>query len=175
MRFVEAILFDNSNQLYDLRLSLPQPSALARDPSRKDVSWTSEGMSGILPKDCEYVIVQWVTYMGEVRARVLPARQFRAMVSTGGSKRFAISRGNTGTLQNDTTTSVVNTTGQVCIEPQLSTLRPSGIQRPGNKNAYFSVMSRWTDEDGEPIEVCFLKCRSKRFMLTLRRRAQYTH
>jgi len=156
MRFVENILFENSNKLYDLRLSLPEIGEQVKYSSSKELSWSSIGMSGRLPHDCEYVMVQWVTYMGEIRVRVLPARQFKKMVSSEGSKRFGISRGNTGTLQNDTTTSVVNTTGQVCVEPQLSTLRPNGIQRPDNKTAYFSVMSRWTDDDGVPIEVCMI-------------------
>ena len=156
IRFVEKILFENSNKLYDLRLSLPEIGEQTKYSSSKELSWSSIGMSGRFPHDCEYVIVQWVTYMGEIRARVLPVRQFKKLVSSGGSKRFGISRGNMGTLQNDTTTSVVNTTGQVFVEPQLSTLRPNGIQRPDNKTAYFSVMSRWTDDDGVPIEVCLL-------------------
>jgi hypothetical protein len=98
--------------------------------------------------------------MGEIRARILPVKQFKRLMSPEGSKRLGISRGNTGTLQNDGTTSVVNTTGQIYIEPQIPTLRPAGIFPAKNVSAFSTVMSRWTDAMGEPIEVCIplLEC-----------------
>lgn len=113
--------------------------------ANKQTVVSTRSVSGVLDS-CRYVFVQWVTYMGEIRTRVVPVKHFKSI------ERLGISRGNTGTLQNDGITSVVNTTGQIYIEPQFSSLRPAGITS-SDSNAYFTVMSRWTDELGTPIKV----------------------
>jgi glutamine synthetase len=143
--FVKDIMFNNSNVLYELGLSLPPDRSEVNHVSARGIETVAERALSALPKDCRYVFAQWVTYMGEIRTRILPLKHFR------NTKRFGISRGNTGTLQNDTITSVVNTTGQVYVEPQLYTLRPAGITSNG-QNQYYTAMCTWTDENGGAID-----------------------
>jgi hypothetical protein len=71
--------------------------------------------------DVRFVYVQWLDYMATIRARVVPIKEFTRMIREG--DRIGISQGNTGTLQNDTLTSIVNTTGQIYVEPDLRSLR----------------------------------------------------
>jgi len=65
--------------------------------------------------------------------------------------RISISQGNTGTLQNDTLTSIVNTTGQILIEPDLRSLRRTHSKDP-LKSA--TVLSYWRSETGAPLPSC---------------------
>lgn len=146
-------MFNNSNNLYGLGLSLPNHEEDAKDSLPTEPRSVSKYISRVLPVDCQYVFVQWVTYMGEIRARILPVKQFKHLMSPEGSGRLGISRGNTGTLQNDGITSVVNTTGQIYIAPQIPTLRPAGIFPSKNVRAFSTVMSRWVDAKGDSIEV----------------------
>lgn len=99
--------------------------------------------------EVKFVYVQWLDYMATVRARIVPIKEFERLIRTG--ERIGISRGNTGTLQNDSRTSVVNTTGQIYIEPDLRSL-----QRTHNKDPLPSatVLSYWRDESGKAIPEC---------------------
>lgn len=76
-----------------------------------------------LHPETRFIFVQWVDYVGTMRTRIIPAIEFQRLVET--DQRFTISKGNLGTLQDDTMTSVCNTTGQMYVEPDLATLRPT--------------------------------------------------
>ena len=90
----------------------------------------------------QYVFVQWIDWMGTLRNRCIPSRRVSAAhngsrpipaqehePSQGNSFRIGISRGNLGTLQNDTSTPVCNPIGQIYVKPDLYTLRR---MHPGN-------------------------------------------
>lgn len=97
----------------------------------------------------KYIYLQWLDYMGTLRARILPIVEFICIIQSGSG--IGISRGNTGTLQNDTVTPAVNTTGQLYVEPDLSTLRKTHAKDPLPSA---SVMGFWRDEDGKAIKEC---------------------
>lgn len=96
----------------------------------------------------KHVYVQWLDYMGTTRCRMFPIAAFRQLVKQG--TNFGISRGNVGTLQNDHLTSVVNTAGQIYIEPDLRSLRPALRDDPLGPAA--TVFSFWRSEDNGPLE-----------------------
>ena len=100
-------------------------------------------------QDVKFIYVQWLDYMATVRARIVPIKEFSRMIHE--AERIGISQGNTGTLQNDTLTAVVNTTGQIYVEPDLRSLR-----RTHNKDPLPSatVLSYWRDESGKAIREC---------------------
>ena len=131
IEFVQGIMFNNANNLYDLRFPSQTLDIAFHDykesgnyplidktkNSRVAPFWARElGVRGV-----SYVAVQWVTYMGEIRARFLPVAEFIRLMNN--EKRLGISRGNTGTLQNDFITTVVNTTGQIYVDPDLKSLK----------------------------------------------------
>ncbi len=97
----------------------------------------------------KFVYVQWVDYMATMRVRVLPIKEFTRIIYEG--QRIGISQGNTGTLQNDTLTPVVNTKGQIYVEPDLRSLRRAHDKDPLRAATVFSY---WRSEDGRPLPSC---------------------
>jgi glutamine synthetase len=97
----------------------------------------------------KFVYVQWLDYMATMRTRIVPIKEFGRMIREG--DRIGVSQGNTGTLQNDGLTPVVNRTGQIFIEPDLRSLC-----RTHKKNSLVAatVMSYWRSEDGMPLDEC---------------------
>jgi hypothetical protein len=135
IEFVQGIMFNNANSLYDLGF----PPQIPNDTFHK-----VSGMSSLIDRTknsgsalfwardlgvrhVSYVAIQWVTYMGEIRARFLPVAEFIHLMNNG--KRLGISRGNTGTLQNDFITPVVNTTGQIYLEPDPKSIKVAAPTR----------------------------------------------
>jgi len=112
-----------------------------------------------------FIYVQWLDYMSTIRVRILPIKEFTRMIHAG--DRISISQGNTGTLQNDTLTPVVNTTGQIYIEPDLRSLHVSHNKDP-LKAA--TVLSYWRSEDGSSLPTC-----PRTSLETLVNNLQYTH
>ncbi|KAJ4291107.1 hypothetical protein N0V90_010305 [Kalmusia sp. IMI 367209] len=99
--------------------------------------------------EVKFVYVQWLDYMATIRARVVPIKEFERMIHSG--VRIGISQGNTGTLQNDSSTPVMNPVGQIYIEPDLRSLRRTHERDPLPSA---TVMSFWRDERGHPIREC---------------------
>ena len=97
----------------------------------------------------KFVYVQWLDYMATMRVRIVPIKEFGRMIREG--DRIGISQGNTGTLQNDGLTPVVNTTGQIFIEPDLRSLRRTHKR---DSLVAATVMSYWRSEDGKPLGEC---------------------
>lgn len=82
----------------------------------------------------------------------MPMEEFRKSLQNG--KRISISYGNLGTLQNDHFTSVCNPVGSIFVEPDLTlnSLRP--IQGLGPVKNAATIMARFTDEIGNPLDEC---------------------
>lgn len=99
--------------------------------------------------ELKFIYVQWLDYMGTMRVRMIPINQFNILTSKG--SRIGISRGNTGTLQNDTITAAVNAQGQILVEPDLSSLRVTHSKDP---LASATVIASFRDDDGLPLAAC---------------------
>jgi glutamine synthetase len=99
--------------------------------------------------ETRFIFVQWLDYMGQMRTRFLPTLEFNKLLQN--NQRISIAQGNTGTLQNDTVTTAVNTTGQIYVEPDLTSLRATWHGAPAPSA---SVLSSWRNEDGLPIKEC---------------------
>lgn len=155
VEFVKDILFNNSNKLYGLELQLnlgeePTPSLgnqVKRDASPPEVYDVQVFENFGRQNPVRFVYVQWLDYMGTIRGRVFPITEFRRIITKGA--RIGISLGNTGTLQNDTVTAASNTTGQIYIEPDLSTLRRTHSKDPVSSA---SVLAFWRSESGQPLK-----------------------
>ncbi|KAF2685609.1 developmental protein-like protein fluG [Lentithecium fluviatile CBS 122367] len=99
--------------------------------------------------DVKFVYVEWLDYMATIRARMVPIKEFERLIRT--SSRIGISQGNTGTLQNDGITPVVNPVGQIYMEPDLRSLRRTHKSDPLPSA---TVLCLWRDESGRPIREC---------------------
>ncbi|KAF2803804.1 developmental protein-like protein fluG [Mytilinidion resinicola] len=157
------MLYNNANVLYDLK----EPSPVLNlketgEANQKAIAWHPKPPPPAKVYDIQafenfmkdnsaiqFVYVQWLDYMATMRVRIVPIAEFERLIKTGG--RIGISRGNTGTLQNDGITPAVNTTGQIYIEPDLNTLRRTHKKDPLPSA---TVLSFWRDEDGSPIKEC---------------------
>ena len=72
-----------------------------------------------VPGDVEFCFIQWLDWMGILRSRCVPSRQF----SRTDSYRLGISRGNLGRLQDDTSTPACSPVGQIFVRPDLDSLK----------------------------------------------------
>jgi glutamine synthetase len=97
----------------------------------------------------KFIYMQWLDYMATMRVRILPIKEFTRIIYEG--ERIGISQGNTGTLQNDTLTPVVNSKGQIYVEPDLRSLRRAHDKDPLQAA---TVLSYWRSEDGHPLPAC---------------------
>jgi glutamine synthetase len=93
-----------------------------------------------------FIYVQWLDYMATIRARIVPIKEFTRMIHE--HERIGISQGNMGTLQNDHITPIVNTTGQIYVEPDLRSLRVTHNKDP---LPAATVLSYWRDESGNAL------------------------
>ncbi|KAG8630112.1 hypothetical protein KVT40_001731 [Elsinoe batatas] len=142
---VKDILFGNSNRIYNLNIVLEEeqdegkqnplaimpaissPSTASKQivPTTRPV-YNPRALNSFLKtgygQSTNYFLVQWIDYMGTMRSRSMPVASFRRLVHEG--QRLGITWGNLHTLQDDTITPAVNATGQIYVEPDLSTLRP---------------------------------------------------
>lgn len=99
--------------------------------------------------DVKFIYVQWLDYMATIRARIVPIKEFERLIRSG--SRIGISQGNTGTLQNDGITPVVNPVGQIYVEPDLRSLRRTHKKDPLPSA---TVLCFWRDDAGLAIREC---------------------
>ncbi|CAK1359533.1 unnamed protein product [Cercospora beticola] len=162
------ILFENSNSLYQLGLTLPneansKPLDVQTDQGAANTTTTAQQMSTlsaqsllqtILPvvhdHNVQYVFVQWLDYMAQLRSRWLPIKSFNKLLN--GDGRFSISRGNLGTTPNDHMSSACDPVGSIYVEPDLTSFRL--MQDVGPIKNAATVMASFTDETGEPLVLC---------------------
>ncbi|KAF4556118.1 Glutamine synthetase-like protein 2 [Elsinoe fawcettii] len=142
---VKDILFENANRIYNLNIVLgeeqdegkqkplaimpresPKPSDSKAHKSSGLPVYSTRALHSFLKtpygRSTTYFLIQWIDYMGTMRSRSMPLASFRRLVYEG--QRLGITWGNLHTLQDDTITPAVNATGQIYVEPDLSTLRP---------------------------------------------------
>lgn len=106
-------------------------------------------------RDYDFFFVQWLDWMGTLRARCIPAAEFTRLLKPD-KLRFGISRGNLGTLQNDASTPVCVPVGQILVRPDLSSLtRMYQGKLPGR---CVSALASFEEEDGSPVALCPRSC-----------------
>ncbi|KAI5204754.1 glutamine synthetase/guanido kinase [Aureobasidium subglaciale] len=161
------IYFNNAKRVYNLRVELPDMESSNREarimqaPQPLQLPWNEPqpldnpydqkvfmAFSEAVP-DIKFVYVQWLDYLATMRVRVLPITEFRRLITEG--ERISIARGNTGTLQNDRVTSAVKYVGQLYVEPDVSSMRPTHSRDP---LASATVMASFCNEDGRRSVHC---------------------
>ena len=165
IQLAQDVLFNNSNKLYNLNLTLQIPHHI--DYAKAAQASGEQKSSNTILRDFEaeqrnvkYVYVAWIDYMGTMRTHVYTIKEFRRRCLNSKGPMLDISRGNTGTLQNDFITSAVNTTGVIYVGPDLSSLRPChrwdtlNSDRSGTQCESAIVMSGWVDSEYARLPSC---------------------
>lgn len=103
----------------------------------------------------DFFFVQWLDWMGTLRARCVPAKEFIRLLKED-KLRFGISRGNLGTLQNDTSTPVCVPVGQIYVRPDLASMKMMYQGKRPERCA--SILASFEEEDGSPVDLCPRSC-----------------
>lgn len=146
-----AILFNNSNKLYDLKLTPPkiaigQGKSKSNDPS---LTTYSEDLAALAAKNPNLIVwMQWVDYTATIRVRMFPIREFQKIVK--GQRRIGITLAVLYMLQDDTLAPRGIATGQFYMRPDLSSLRKNAALKSNSA----TVMTFWEDDKGEQLEGC---------------------
>ncbi|KAL2354279.1 developmental protein-like protein fluG [Cryomyces antarcticus] len=150
--FVRDIMFNNSNDLYALgeTLQIDTAPTSSKAMSRGSADGRQQ-LENFLQREpaVEFVCIQWLDYMATTRTRILPIAEFSRLVAKDAG--IGISRGSTGTLQNDAVTPACTPVGQIYVRPDLSTLRRTHAQHPlpsATVHAFFH------DEHGQMLPEC---------------------
>lgn len=98
--------------------------------------------------DFSFIFVQWLDWMGMLRNRCIPGHKNLQPDQLS----FGISRGNLGTLQNDSFTPVCNPVGQIYVRPDLDSLRP--MYQGNLPGPAATIMASFEDETGQPLDLC---------------------
>lgn len=125
---------------------------MTRSPNTSDLGpYDTRLLASFLEQhsNLDFICIQWLDYMAQLRARFLPVQQFMTLIQSG--SRIGIAKGNTGTLQNDAVTPAVDSQGMIQVEPDLSTLRPTHSKDP---MASATVLASFRDEDAKPLPAC---------------------
>ncbi|DAA76886.1 TPA_exp: Extracellular developmental signal biosynthesis protein FluG [Trichophyton benhamiae CBS 112371] len=162
MTSVADILFNNSNELYNLDQTVSYetlmdlqratessfPELFAQRPS-ESIMQTGQRFMAVY-NTIDYYWLQFVDYTATVRVRMLPARQFYHMLQ---GKSIGITMALMNLLQNDTLGEPgALTAGQFLLRPDVTTLSPN-LKRSGNPNSA-TVMTFWKNSKGKPLEGC---------------------
>lgn len=145
------ILFNNSNKLYDLKLSPPKVAHEKSKTKSDDLSVTTytKNLDALAAQNPNMIVwMQWVDYTATIRVRMFPIREFQKIVK--GQRRIGITLAVLHMLQDDTLASGGIATGQFYMRPDLSSLRKNAALKSNSA----TVMTFWEDERGEQVEGC---------------------
>lgn len=145
------ILFNNSNKLYDLKLSPPKLVPKKRKSNANDQSITTytKDLEELAAQNPNMIVwMQWVDYTATIRARMFPIREFQKIVK--GQRRIGITLAVLHMLQDDTLAPGGVATGQFYMRPDLSSLRKNAALKSDSA----TVMTFWEDEKGDQLEGC---------------------
>ena len=117
--------------------SLAQIPFLQKQPSSNHAS-----------KDVDFYFIQWLDWMGMLRARCVPSCQ----LSHIDSYRLGISRGNLGRLQNDISTPACSPVGQIFVRPDSGSIKR--MHRGSLPAPAATLMASFEEQSGAAVGLC---------------------
>ncbi|QGA21122.1 hypothetical protein EYB26_008832 [Talaromyces marneffei] len=145
------ILFNNSNKLYDLKLTPPK---LVKEKGKHNtndlaVATYTRDLDELAIQNPNMIVwMQWVDYTATIRARMFPIREFQKIVK--GQRRIGLTLAVLHLLQDDTLAPGGIATGQFYMRPDLSSLHKNAALKSNSA----TVMTFWEDEKGGQLEGC---------------------
>lgn len=146
------ILFRNSNQLYQLGLSLPE-SETGQGTAGAGAGQKHSDLEKVQNFICRrpypsFVRVCWVDYTATSRMRLIPFKRFLGLLEDGKPTSLSIAKPALGLLQNDTLVEGASPTGEYRLHPDLSSLKSGPI------NGQVSVYGDFKEHDGSSVALC---------------------
>ncbi|GAB0136190.1 hypothetical protein EsDP_00004502 [Epichloe bromicola] len=155
---VEDMLFNTSNRLYNLGLTLRR-----RDDD--DLTVQTKGninmgadaapsqarnlLRSLRAADAPHFIrLYWVDYTGTTRLRVIPSRRAFSLLNSGEPLTAGVTKAALGLLQNDTLTADVTASGQYQLHADPSSLKS------GPKPGHSMLMCDYKEDDGSAVDLC---------------------
>ena len=149
IKLVQDVLFNNSNKLYDLGLTLKPrslPSPIASSPSNADVLARFSQQHG---KDRpRFLRLCWSDMTGLYRMRAVPMRRVIQMLSDGEDLSFGVTKAALALLPNDMIPEGASPAGEYRLHPDLGSLRV------GPRSGHLAVMVNFREEDGSAAALC---------------------
>ncbi|PNY30073.1 Protein fluG [Tolypocladium capitatum] len=144
VRFVEDILFHNSNNIYKLHLQMNELEL------SESVVQNTLGLSRILElgDSARFLRVCWNDMTATTRMRAIPMRRVVSMLQNNEEFTFGVTKGSLGMIQTDLLVPGVSAVGEWRLHPDLNSLRV------GPRKGHVTVMGDFKDQDGSFISLC---------------------
>ncbi|KID82847.1 developmental protein FluG [Metarhizium guizhouense ARSEF 977] len=148
---VQDMLFNTSNKIYDLGLTLRSqlPESV---PSSGATSATVESQHLLTylsnAEKPHYIRLCWVDYTGIPRMRVIPSRQVLSTLKNNQPLSATVTKGCLGVLQNDVLIPGVGAVGEFRLQPDFSSLHH------GPRDGHITIMCDFKEKDGSLVNLC---------------------
>ncbi|PHH91208.1 hypothetical protein CDD83_1314 [Cordyceps sp. RAO-2017] len=140
VRFVEDVLYHNSNELYKLRLSMPRPDAPG--PAERGDELLAVGDTARFLRVC------WNDMTATPRMRLIPIRRLTSKLQSKEDLSFGVTKGCLGMIQTDVRIPGVDAVGEWRLCPDFGSLRA------GPRQGHVTVMGDFRAEDGSLLALC---------------------
>ncbi|KAH7124728.1 hypothetical protein EDB81DRAFT_872407 [Dactylonectria macrodidyma] len=150
-RFVEDMLFHNSNKLYDLSFSMDSPSlSLVPQRASKVPAYRTERLEKLLAENdsVQFVRLCWVDYTGTTRVRFIPRRRAISLFQAKKELKVSIAKAALAVLQNDQLVAGTSPAGEWNLHADFHSLRL------GPRDGQLTVMGDFREKDGYPATIC---------------------
>lgn len=143
---VQDILFNTSNKLYGLNLTLEPLKVAAPIGGKNDVVALNRFLAAN-PKT-KYLRVEWLDYTSLHKSRIIPIDQAKEILASGKGLHIGITKASLGLLQNDTVIPEVTPTGEYRLHADFSSIRPGPFLGTA------TVQGDFKEADGSVVKLC---------------------
>ncbi|KAI1085102.1 glutamine synthetase/guanido kinase [Whalleya microplaca] len=148
IQLVQAIMFENSKKLYNLKTETTLPS-FAQLSTISGTDWTSQTvLSKLQALDAKYLRIYWHDYTSSAKCRLIPIKQIYKTLESGKPVTLSLTKASLGLLQMDSMIPQVTATGMYTFHPDWSSLKPGPI------DGHVSCYGEFTETDGSEEPLC---------------------
>ncbi|TQS34126.1 hypothetical protein Golomagni_05504 [Golovinomyces magnicellulatus] len=148
-QFVQDLLFNNSNAIYDLGLRLkPLEKSHALRPAAQETDHALISRYLAEHPETQHLKICFSNLTGTLQTRIVTRRHLLEIIEDGGKASLNIAACALGVMQNNTVTPPFTPTGQITLQPDLNWIFPSA-----KANQAF-VMGNFKQEDGSIVAEC---------------------
>jgi hypothetical protein len=126
VKVVQDLLFNTSNNLYDLNLSLTPLTITAASNLLSSEYSDLHLLTAFLDEhpSTKFLRIQFLDYTATLRMRVVPVKRALSLLQTESKLTVGITTASLGLLQNDGTVPGVNATGEYRLQAIFSSIKP---------------------------------------------------
>jgi glutamine synthetase len=148
IQLVEDILFNNSNKLYNLGLTLTKIDTRQASQQPREVALNALNTLSAKGAEVQFLRMTWVDMTSTTRLRVFPIRRIRTLLEENKPVSFNVITGAMGLLQNDFPIDDKVGVGERKLIPDWTSLRA------GPREGHAVVRGCFQELDGSPVSTC---------------------